>query len=212
MEDMPNLLKNSCTQEVYITPVRFFYQSNFWIYLLLQPSYKLRHVSVFLKQGELRTRWPTVVSSNIACSVRWGSYKIFRLNTKLKQASVRLWWECLAVSSLIWKQPLSVSDYFAPKLLPWTTTEMAGDPMLVTSTWGGKVDEVGLGIFSVPWMLMKRETCLAPLQVKHPEDFRIVSFFITVINLSVMWGNIVKNECLLLHSELLFQIQWDNGQ
>lgn len=140
--------------------------------------------------------------------VLWGSHMIFRVHTILKQASVRLCY----VSSLIWKQPLSISDYFGPKPLPWTTTEMAGDPTSVASMWGGKVDEVDLSIFSVPWMLMKRETCLAPLQVKHPEDFKIVSFFITVINLSVMWGNIVKNECLLLHSELLFQIQWDNGQ
>lgn len=33
--------------------------------------------------------------------------------------------ECLAASSLIWKQLLSISDCSGPKLLPWTTTEMA---------------------------------------------------------------------------------------
>lgn len=55
-------------------------------------------------------------------------------------------------------------------------------------------------------MLMKRETYLAPLEVRHSEDFKIVSFFMKT-SLLVMWGNTVKNECLLLHSEPLLQIQ-----
>lgn len=111
-----------CTPEVYVTPVKFFYQSNFWIYLLLQPPYNLRQVSVFLKQGEICTRWPTVISSNIACSVRWGSHKIFRAHSILEQASVSLCWnaqQCpvwFGNSLSVYLIALVLSYYLGPQL------------------------------------------------------------------------------------------------
>lgn len=143
------------------------------MYLLLQRFYELMEVSIILNQV-----------GGVAKRFSWSSHHIeigqweatlgmpSSFHPTLEAASQYMW--------LLWFKAITLDRNWGGWWSNISCIYVSGK-----SRWGwfGHID---------PWMLMKRERYLAPLQVRHSEDFKIVSFFITIINLSVLWGNCEK--------------------